>query len=117
MSRRRRVIHKEEKTDARYGSPLVARLIGTIMKSGQRQLAERVVYEAIEESRQDPALVESRATGTTGRAALRSAGGPRAVAMGTASVTADPGVDPRTPRNAACPCGSGKKYKHCHGRV
>jgi len=34
-----------------------------------------------------------------------------------------PGVDPmdpatwnRTPRNAACPCGSGKKYKHCHGR-
>ena len=32
--------------------------------------------------------------------------------------------DPRNPqtwgkvqRNAACPCGSGKKYKHCHGRV
>ncbi|MDE2239444.1 MAG: preprotein translocase subunit SecA [Rhodospirillales bacterium] len=22
-----------------------------------------------------------------------------------------------TPRNAACPCGSGKKYKHCHGKV
>ncbi len=21
------------------------------------------------------------------------------------------------PRNAACPCGSGKKFKHCHGRV
>jgi preprotein translocase subunit SecA len=20
-----------------------------------------------------------------------------------------------TPRNAPCPCGSGKKYKHCHG--
>ena len=20
-------------------------------------------------------------------------------------------------RNAACPCGSGKKYKHCHGRI
>jgi hypothetical protein len=20
-----------------------------------------------------------------------------------------------TPRNAECPCGSGKKYKHCHG--
>ena len=32
------------------------------------------------------------------------------------------GVDPAkpetwgaTPRNAACPCGSGRKYKHCHG--
>ena len=23
----------------------------------------------------------------------------------------------KVPRNAACPCGSGKKYKHCHGRV
>jgi preprotein translocase subunit SecA len=22
-----------------------------------------------------------------------------------------------TPRNATCPCGSGKKFKHCHGRV
>ena len=22
-----------------------------------------------------------------------------------------------TPRNAPCPCGSGKKYKYCHGRV
>jgi preprotein translocase subunit SecA len=22
-----------------------------------------------------------------------------------------------TPRNAACPCGSGRKYKYCHGRV
>jgi preprotein translocase subunit SecA len=22
-----------------------------------------------------------------------------------------------TPRNAQCPCGSGKKYKHCHGRL
>jgi preprotein translocase subunit SecA len=34
-----------------------------------------------------------------------------------------PAVDPNdqstwasTPRNAQCPCGSGKKYKHCHGR-
>jgi len=23
----------------------------------------------------------------------------------------------RVPRNAKCPCGSGKKFKHCHGRV
>jgi preprotein translocase subunit SecA len=21
----------------------------------------------------------------------------------------------KTPRNAPCPCGSGKKFKHCHG--
>ncbi len=23
----------------------------------------------------------------------------------------------KTPRNAACPCGSGKKYKYCHGKI
>ena len=34
------------------------------------------------------------------------------------------GVDPKDPatwgrvsRNAECPCGSGKKYKHCHGKL
>jgi preprotein translocase subunit SecA len=38
--------------------------------------------------------------------------------------TRTPAVDPHdqstwaaTPRNALCPCGSGKKYKHCHGRL
>ncbi len=29
----------------------------------------------------------------------------------------DPATWRRTPRNAPCPCGSGKKYKHCHGRL
>ena len=28
----------------------------------------------------------------------------------------DPDTWGKVPRNAACPCGSGKKYKHCHGR-
>ena len=28
----------------------------------------------------------------------------------------DPSTWHRTPRNAPCPCGSGKKYKHCHGK-
>ncbi len=44
---------------------------------------------------------------------------------GTAGTTTlAPGVDPNdpatwsaTPRNAACPCGSGRKFKHCHGAV
>ncbi|RAI55339.1 preprotein translocase subunit SecA [Roseicella frigidaeris] len=30
---------------------------------------------------------------------------------------ADPTTWSRTARNAPCPCGSGKKYKHCHGRA
>ena len=51
MSRRRRVIHKEEKLDGRYSSPVVARLISTVMKNGKKSLAERIVYTAIEETR------------------------------------------------------------------
>jgi preprotein translocase subunit SecA len=41
----------------------------------------------------------------------------------TAAATAAPARNPKDPsswgkvgRNEACPCGSGKKYKHCHGR-
>jgi preprotein translocase subunit SecA len=29
----------------------------------------------------------------------------------------DPATWRHTSRNAPCPCGSGKKYKHCHGRL
>jgi preprotein translocase subunit SecA len=29
----------------------------------------------------------------------------------------DPSTWARTPRNAPCPCGSGRKYKHCHGKA
>ena len=52
------------------------------------------------ESHDDPAYAE--------------AGGGAAVAT-AAAVAAAPWS--KTPRNAPCPCGSGKKYKHCHGRI
>jgi preprotein translocase subunit SecA len=29
----------------------------------------------------------------------------------------DPTTWGRVSRNAPCPCGSGKKYKHCHGKT
>ena len=29
----------------------------------------------------------------------------------------DPSTWGRTPRNAPCPCGSGEKYKYCHGKI
>jgi len=59
--------------------------------------------------------------------AIRQEGGDTMVAeRPSATVRNNPGValDPNDPstwgkvaRNAPCPCGSGKKYKHCHGRV
>jgi preprotein translocase subunit SecA len=42
------------------------------------------------------------------------------VARGVAIAELDPARPESwaaTPRNAACPCGSGRKYKYCHGRV
>jgi preprotein translocase subunit SecA len=35
----------------------------------------------------------------------------------TAVDPADESTWSATPRNASCPCGSGKKYKHCHGKI
>ncbi|MCX8497802.1 MAG: SEC-C domain-containing protein, partial [Caulobacteraceae bacterium] len=32
-------------------------------------------------------------------------------------ITALPDGWDRTSRNAACPCGSGRKFKHCHGSL
>src|SRR3954463_14058277 len=52
MSRRKRVYKKEERVDSRYGSPAVARLITTVMNRGKRSLAERIVYTAIDKSRE-----------------------------------------------------------------
>jgi len=52
MSRRRRVHKKEEHVDSRYGSQAVARLITTVMERGKKSLAERVVYTAIDKSRE-----------------------------------------------------------------
>ena len=44
--------------DSRYASPVVARLIDTVMRSGQKSLAERIVYEAIERSREGSDAVD-----------------------------------------------------------
>src|SRR5258708_35984917 len=52
MSRRRRVHKKEEHVDSRYGSQAVHRLITTVMERGKKSLAERVVYTAIDKSRE-----------------------------------------------------------------
>jgi preprotein translocase subunit SecA len=53
--------------------------------------------------------------------AFATAGGPEAVSQlsfGEAARAApDPYADQNLSRNAMCPCGSGKKYKHCHGAL
>ena len=45
------------------------------------------------------------------------AGSPRPEAREGGPITENPYANLNLSRNAPCPCGSGKKYKHCHGAV
>ncbi|MXO85124.1 preprotein translocase subunit SecA [Altererythrobacter aurantiacus] len=45
------------------------------------------------------------------------AGSPRAAASPGGRADDNPYADQEISRNAPCPCGSGSKYKHCHGAV
>jgi preprotein translocase subunit SecA len=58
----------------------------------------------LREGHEDPAMAEMAMAGGDGEAQ------PRRVAPGGFAAG-------KVARNAPCPCGSGKKYKHCHGRV
>jgi preprotein translocase subunit SecA len=66
------------------------------------------------ESREDPALVDQGAFAAAENNATATFQQPMRVA---AVDPADPATWAATSRNAPCPCGSGKKYKHCHGAV
>ena len=88
----------------------------------------------MQETRRDPALAATGADGIAdGRLAPPAAAGalppprkseePAQAAAGGGTVR-HAAFDRRNPetwakvgRNAACPCGSGRKYKHCHGRL
>ena len=55
-------------------------------------------------------------TRTTKGTARRNGTGPRAGGRATAVTTAArPAAPTKVGRNEPCPCGSGKKYKKCHG--
>ncbi len=77
--------------------------------------------QAMQESRSDPALAgaepEMAMAGPAGNGVpLRPAAAPaRRAAAGAAA--GNPESWGKTQRNAPCPCGSGKKYKHCHGKL
>jgi preprotein translocase subunit SecA len=66
----------------------------------------------------DRMLTNNPAAGVTDAAVAEIE--PITVAVGATVPVVNPN-DPTTwaaaPRNAPCPCGSGKKFKHCHGRV
>ena len=83
--------------------------------------------QEMHEGRQDVAMAGGNApagdtpppgaSGTEARAQAQASAS-RSPGVGVAEIDpADPATWGKTPRNAACPCGSGKKYKHCHGKL
>lgn len=48
MPRRTKVVKRQIPPDAKYGSPIVAKLINCIMLDGKKATAERIVYDALD---------------------------------------------------------------------
>jgi len=49
MSRRRQAVKKPLPEDAKFHSPLVTRLVNTVMTSGKKSVAQRIVYGAFDQ--------------------------------------------------------------------
>ncbi|MGI9419644.1 MAG: preprotein translocase subunit SecA [Geminicoccaceae bacterium] len=77
--------------------------------------------QAEAEAEEEPVLAATGTDGPPARAPRRPAGGGATVkAVGGSGASSGGGTQSRSakvPRNAPCPCGSGKKYKHCHGKL
>ena len=89
--------------------------------------------QEMHETRSDPAFADNAGQGMHPAAVMQPAGS-NVLSATTDPADAPPGwvldeglgrwVDPgdpetwgKVPRNATCPCGTGKKFKHCHGKV
>ncbi|MGE0735155.1 MAG: preprotein translocase subunit SecA [Alphaproteobacteria bacterium] len=87
------------------------------MEAAEQAAALPEPSRRMQETRMDPALA---ATGTDGMGFGEPGGTAtqvRSRPVGVEMNPNDPATWGKTPRNAPCPCGSGKKYKHCHGSV
>ncbi len=81
---------------------------------------ERQQNRPMRESRVDPAFARAAEPAMADADAGAGADGAAPVRSRQASSRVDPhnpATWGRVARNASCPCGSGKKYKHCHGRL
>ncbi len=85
------------------------------------------VLSHVQVRREDPAEEEARLRREAEALAQRmqfqhaeasALGKPETAEQGDVAVAAAPvRAEPKIGRNEPCPCGSGKKYKHCHGQV
>ncbi len=98
---------------------LISRLREAV--TAQLMRVEIVQQQPDDQSNQLPYMEAHKVDPVDRRGRIRA---PQPALMGAAMATVPPEArnpnDPTTwgkvGRNEACPCGSGKKYKHCHGR-
>jgi preprotein translocase subunit SecA len=83
------------------------------MPRNLRTNAEQIA-EASGQAKSDNGEERNRSTKATNRAS-RNGSGKRGNAKTAATPTNRPTIPARIGRNDPCPCGSGKKYKKCHG--
>jgi preprotein translocase subunit SecA len=88
----------------------VTRVMMTVQVQSQQQVEEAA--EAVNARNEGVSNVTYSAPTETGEAAVVAA----ATGVGSAAAAATAAM-PRVGRNDPCPCGSGKKYKHCHGKL
>jgi preprotein translocase subunit SecA len=85
----------------------------SMLMRGQIPVQENeTVQEAPAEQRRRQQYSETRGDGGEAQAQRDAAGAPQGPQRPTMPVH----VGPKVGRNDPCPCGSGKKYKNCHGR-
>ncbi|HTJ18976.1 MAG TPA: SEC-C metal-binding domain-containing protein, partial [Steroidobacteraceae bacterium] len=65
----------------------------------------------------DGSVSEDREAQAAQQAAQAAMGAVAAAMASSKAATAMPGGVPKVGRNEPCPCGSGKKYKQCHGKL
>ena len=94
---------------------------GQLLANISHQLVHSIYHaELTQKDRQPraaaPAVVESQGTTAAAVGAGAKAIAANATAGGAGARAAAPGKARKIGRNQPCPCGSGKKYKKCHGR-
>ncbi|MCH7788189.1 MAG: preprotein translocase subunit SecA [Acidobacteria bacterium] len=101
-------------------------MFGGLMTSIAQDFVKYVMHVEVKDDRPPPAAApamadvsESKASGASAAAVVAQSAAPETVQANEAPAN-QPVVRTdleRTPRNAPCPCGSGKKFKQCHGRA
>jgi preprotein translocase subunit SecA len=82
-----------------------------------RPMTEEEQREMIEQIRAQQAAAQAAAAAAAGAANPVPAAEAGQVPGQQAFIEDDPTTWGNPGRNEACPCGSGKKFKHCHGRM